>query len=114
MLISGRDNLAAGGVNNNIFAGTYIEFMPSDGILQFGMTTDEAAATFDTQQIDILCGTMIIANNYNPPATGANPVYPDHYVLSCPAPAGERIIGKHRNTAAGAKNLFWTVMFDMA
>ena len=114
MLISGRTNVLAGGNNPNIFAGTYIEFMPDDGILQFGMTSDEAAVSFDNISVDILCGTMIIANNYNPPATAANPVYPDHYVLSCPAPAGERIIGKVRNAAGVAKNLFWTVMFDVA
>ncbi len=113
MIISDRTNIAAGGLNANIFAGNYIEFMPDDGILQFGFTSDEAAATADNIRLDVLCGTEQIGRQYVPPATAAQPVYPDHFRLSCPAPAGERIVASVRNAAAAAKNLFWEVILDL-
>lgn len=112
MVISGRTNIGAGGSNANIFSGSYIEFMPDDGILQFGFTTDLTAATSDDISLDVLCGTELIASQFNPPASGANPVYPDNFQLSCPAPAGVRIIGKTSNKNAAAKNLFWQVIYD--
>jgi len=112
MVISGRTNIAAGGLNANFFSGTYIEFMPGDGVLQFGFTTDLTAPTFDDIKLDVLCGTELIASSFNPPATAANPIYPDAFTLSCGAPAGVRIIGKATNANAAAKNLFWSVMFD--
>lgn len=113
MLISNRVNLAAGGQNDNIFAGSYIEFMPNDGILQFGLTSDLAAANSDDMVLDVLCGTDLIASSFNPPASAAPPIYPDHFLLSCPAPAGVRIIAKARNKNAAAKNLWWVVMLDL-
>lgn len=113
MIISGRTNIGASSTVANIFSGSYIEFMPDDGILQFGYTSDLTAATSDDMAIDTLCGTELISSAYNPPATAANPVYPDHFLLSCPAPAGQRIIGKASNKNAAAKNLFWAVMLDL-
>jgi len=113
VVISDRVNLAAGAVNQNIFAGNYIEFVPDDCILQFGFTSDEAAATADNIKLDVLCGTEQIARQYVPRASGAQPVFPDDFHLSCPAPAGERIVGSVRNAAAGAKNLFWVLMLDL-
>jgi len=116
MLISGRVSQATGTQTDNIFAGTYIEFMPADGILQFGMTTDQPLATADNAKVDILCGTELIASSYSPRTTGAAsmPVYPDDFRLSCGAPAGVRIIGKHRNLGGATQVLFWEVMFDPA
>ena len=119
MQISGRTPLAIGGSNDNIFAGTYIEFMPDDGILQFGFTSDCGAAAFDEFKLDVLCGTELIASAFNPRSTGAagtaiTPVYPDDFTLSCGAPAGVRIIGKIKSSSAAARNLFWVVMFDPA
>ena len=112
MLISNRTNIGAGGQNDNLFAGSYIEFMPNDGILQFGFTSSEAFATADNISVDVLCGTDLIASGFNPRATTSQPIYPDGFLLSCPAPAGERIIAKARNKAIAAKDVYWTVMFD--
>jgi hypothetical protein len=114
MLISNRANIAAGGINTNIFLGSYIEFMPDDGVLQFGFTTDAGTATPEDVKADILCGTELIASSYVPPSFAAitPPIYPDHFHLSCGAPAGVRIIGKVTNANAAARNLMWSVMFD--
>jgi len=114
VIISNRTNLAAGGSNDNIFAGSYIEFMPNDGILQFGFTDDQPVATSDNVQLDVLCGTELIASSFNPRGPGGGPpVYPDDFILSCPAPAGERIIGKARNKDASARNIWWSIMLDL-
>lgn len=117
MLMSGRVALAAGASNNNIFAGTYFEILPEDGILQFGFTTgDLAAITVADIELDVLCGQNAIAQNFNPRALGTAPqmpTFPDDFLLSCPALAGDRIIGKVRNLdAANAAALYWSVMFD--
>jgi len=119
MIISGNTALAAGASNNNIFAGTYIEIMPADGVLQFGFTTgDLAGITLADIEVDVMCGMELIANNYNPRALGATPqmpIFPDDFLLSCPALEGTRIIGKVRNLdAANAAVLHWSVVFDPA
>ena len=117
MLINGRTALAAGGSNNNIFAGYIIEVMPADGFLSFGFTTgDLAGITVADTEVDIICGMEIIANNFMPRALGAAPqapIIPDDFLLSCPALAGDRIVGKVRNLdAANASALYWTVILD--
>lgn len=114
MQISGRTSIGAGGLNTNIFLGSYIEFMPDDGVLQFGLTTDAGVTTPEDVKVDILCGTELIASSFVPPSFAAitSPIYPDHFTLSCGAPAGVRIIGKVSNANAGARNIMWSVMFD--
>lgn len=119
MLVTGRVALAAAGVNNNIFAGSIVEMMPSHGRLTFGFTTgDLAAITVADIEVDIICGGEVIANNYNPRALGTAPqmpVVPDDFLLSCPALAGDRIVGKVRNLdAANAAALYWAVIFEEA
>lgn len=117
MLVNGRTALAAGGSNNNFFAGSAIEYMPADGFLSFGFTTgDLAAITISDTEVDIICGMELIATNFMPRALGVTPGVPEldkDFLLSCPALAGDRIIGKVRNLdAANASALYWTVIHD--
>jgi len=118
VLINGRTALAAGASNNNFFAGTFIEFLPGDGVLQFGFTTgDLAAITVADIEVDIFVGNDVCALNFNPKALGITPqtpVFPDDFQLSCAAVGGDRLIGKVRNLdAANAAALYWTVMLDV-
>lgn len=116
-LISGRTALASSGVNNNFFSGSYIEILPTDAHLQFGFTSgDLAAITVADIEIDVLCGTDQIAKQFNPRALGVAPqapIYPDDFLLSCEAIAGDRIIGTVRNLdAANAAALYWAVIVE--
>lgn len=116
MIISGVSSLAAGGFNPNVLAGQYIEILPHDGILQFGLTSDEPAATIGNTVVDILLTTDIIARQVVPTSkVGApqlQPIYPDDYHLSHPALSGERIFMSHQNKGAATQRLFWSIMFD--
>lgn len=116
-LMNGRTALAAGATNNNIFAGTIYEIMAEDCILHFGFTTgDLAGITVGDIEVDIICGGDLIANNFMPRALGATPqapIIPDDFLLSCPALAGDRIVGKVRNLdGANAAALYWTVICE--
>ena len=118
MLINGRTALAAGASNNNFFAGTFIEFLPGDGVLQFGFTSgDLAAITTADIEVDIFVGNDVCTLNFNPKPTGTGalpPVFPDDFFLSCAAVGGDRLIGKVRNLdGANAAALYWTVMLDV-
>lgn len=120
MLINGRTPLVAGASNNNFFAGTFIEFLPGDGVLQFGFTQgDLDAVTAADIEVDIFVGNDVCALNFNPKPTGTagilrTPIFPDDFLLSCAAVGGDRLIGKVRNLdAANAAALYWTVMLDV-
>lgn len=112
-IFSGRTNLGAGTLNSNIIAGTPFEIAHGDGVLSFGFTSDEAAATADNILIDLFIGHELIASGFVPRASAAQPINPDDIVLRHPVLAGDRTIIKARNGAAGAKNVWWVVVYDM-
>ena len=112
MMISGRTPITAGATNSNILQGQYIEFLPHDCILQFGLTSDEAAITADNILVDVLIGTEIVARQYVPRASAVQPVFPDDFHLSHAAPAGDRLIIGVQNKAGATKNLFWVIIMD--
>jgi hypothetical protein len=117
MLMTGRTAIAAAGQNNNFFAGTQIEFLPGDGIIEIGLYGgDIAGITTGDLEVDIICGNMSIGLNILPQANGAAgriPLYPDDYLLSGTCLGADRLIGKVRNLdAANAAVLYWAVKFD--
>jgi|SRR6267378_8561280 len=120
MLISNRTALAAGASNNNFFAGTFIEFLPGDGVLQFGFVSgDLDGITGGDIEVDIFVGNDVCALNFLPRTTGTAvqnraPIFPDDFQLSCAAVGGDRLIGKVRNLdAVNAAALYWAVMLDV-
>jgi hypothetical protein len=117
MIMSGRTALALSSSNNNFFAGSPLEFIPADGVAQFGFTTgDLAAITIADVEVDVICGGEAIALNFNPLALGTTPrtpTYPDDFQLTGVCMQGDRLIGKVRNLdAAAAAALYWAVIFD--
>ncbi len=114
MYISGRTNVAAGARNDNVLAGQYIEFPPRHGFIQYGLTSDLTAVTADDFSVDVVSGTDIIARALAPRASAAQPVYPDDFHLSDAVAAGDRQIIGVSNKNAGAKNLFWSLIYDIA
>ncbi len=111
MLIGDTLTLAAGAFNQNVVAGKYIEFVPRDGIVQFGLTSDSAAAIGDLR-VDVLSGTDIIAQQVIPRPSASTPVFPDDFHLSDAVAAGDRIIISVRNGGGVSHTLYWAIMYD--
>lgn len=114
MQIGSVTSLAAGAANDSVLEGTIFEILPSDGVLQFGFTSDAAAATSTDILIDVIIGLEVVAIGFSPSTAAVPPIFPDHITLQHPGMAGERIILKIRNAGAGARKVWWTVIFDQA
>src|SRR5258707_3105374 len=114
MLIGNRTNVGAGAGVDNVIAGQSMESRPRHAYIQYGLTSDLTAVTADDFSVDVVSGTDIIARALAPRASGAQPVYPDDFHLSDAVAAGDRQIIGVSNKNAGAKNLFWSLIYDMA
>lgn len=91
-------------VNDNVLAGSQFEFLPFHANLEFGLVGSAAGLLADVYSgSDVLCEGMPIstANRF--------PVYPDDYVLTDVAAAGERLKVRIRNPTAGTLTFFVAV-----
>jgi len=103
-LLTDRRSVAANATVDNVLSGKEYEFMPFDGMVEFGIV---AAAT--GIQASVISGTDVLTRNS--PISEANrfPVYPDDFALNDTVGAGERLIVSLLNTTAGAIVVFTAV-----
>jgi len=105
--IVGSVSIPASGVNDNVLAGSQWEYMPFDGVLEFGLNGDANGADL---RVDVFSGADILLENAPMSAQNRMPVYPDDYPLNDVATAGERIKIRVRNTnGAAARTLFFVL-----
>lgn len=113
MIMSGKTALAAGGLNNNFWAGQAFEFIPVLSSAEFGFLIGGTGIAVGDVEVDVICGGEAIGLNFPPNIGAAIPKYPDDFTLSGYCAAGDRLIGKVRNLdAANAADLYWTVKID--
>lgn len=106
-VIQGSVSVAASGVNDNVLTGSQFEFLPFDAALEFGLNGD---ANGGDLRLDVFSGSDTLLENAPANTQNRVPVFPDDFVLTDVAAAGERIKVRVRNTnAAAARTLFFTV-----
>jgi len=106
-VIQGSVSVAASSVNDNVLNGSQFEFLPYDASLEFGLNGDANGADL---RVDVYSGQDVLMESAPMNVKAAIPVYPDDFVLTDVAGAGERIKVRVRNTsAAGARSLFYSV-----
>lgn len=88
--------LAAGAVNENIWAGSAFEFAPANQVVSIGVAAS-ATGTFCTLQ----SGSEILAEEFSPPILTRYPIIPDEMYVSVVQPAGARNVARWRNPTAG-------------
>lgn len=102
-LIQGSASIAASSVNDNVLTGSQFEYMPFNGLVEFGLAGDANGADL---RIDVFSGQDILAEQLQPSIQNRIPIYPDDYILQDVAAAGERLKVRVRNTsAAGARTI---------
>ncbi|MCS6946953.1 MAG: hypothetical protein NZM12_04995 [Steroidobacteraceae bacterium] len=99
-------SVPANSVNDNLLAGNQYEFLPYDASIEFGLVGDTNAADL---RVDVYSGQDVLLENGTISAANRVPVYPDDFLLTDVAAAGERIKVRVRNTAAAARTVFFQV-----
>lgn len=100
-MIQVTGSVAANSTNDNVITGSQFEYLPYNATLEFGLVGSAAGLLADAYSgQDVLCESMAIStqNRY--------PIYPDDYVLSDVAAAGERVKVRVRNSTGGALTYF--------
>jgi hypothetical protein len=106
-MIQSSASVALSSVNDNVLAGSQFEFLPYNALLEFGLNGDANGADL---RIDIYSGQDVVVEQLTPSIQNRVPVYPDDYIGSDIAAAGERIKIRVRNTsAAAARTIFFAV-----
>lgn len=83
---------------DNILTGSQFEFLPYDAFLEFGFAGAGALGDF---VVDVYSGQDVLAESMPISILARMPVYPEDYILTDAAGAGERIKIRMRNTSAG-------------
>lgn len=100
-LVQVTGSVAANATNDNVITGSQFEYLPYNATLEFGLVGSAAGLLIDAYSgQDVLCESMAVSiqNRY--------PIYPDDYVLSDVAAAGERVKVRVRNSTGGALTYF--------
>lgn len=106
-IIQSSASVALSAVNDNVLTGSQFEFLPYDAMLEFGLNGD---ANGGDLRIDIYSGQDVVVEQMTPSVQNRVPIYPDDYVGTDVAAAGERIKIRVRNTsAAAARTIFFSV-----
>jgi hypothetical protein len=106
-MIQSSASVALSAVNDNVLSGSQFEFLPFNALLEFGLNGD---ANGGDLRIDIFSGQDVVVEQLTPSVQNRVPIYPDDYVGSDVAAAGERIKIRVRNTsAAAARTIFFAV-----
>lgn len=90
-------SIAAGAVNDNIFAGSAFEFARRRTIVSLGIT-QAATGMFCTLQ----AGPDIIAEEFSPAIATRFPIIPDEMYYTDVMEQGDRLVGRVRNPTGGA------------
>lgn len=109
--IQNRVSIPAGGVIDNVLAGSQYEFLPYDAGLEFAVVGDANAADL---RVDVYSGQDVLMENAEPSALNRMPVYPDDFGLTDVAAAGDRLKIRARNTAAAGRTLYYSVRINPA
>jgi hypothetical protein len=96
-MILTETSVAAGGVNNNLVAGSAFEFSRGRNIASIGFT---AAATGGFAQIQ--AGSDIIVEEFSPPVLTRYPLIPDEMYFTDVMENGDRLVIRYRNPTGGA------------
>lgn len=106
MYIQRSDSIAANSVNDNVLAGNQFEFAPTRSRVEIGLNQSATGL-----EIDVLVGSRSVITRMIPLIKATTPIYPDDYLVTTGALAGERIIIRARNTTGGALTLLTNVKF---
>jgi len=109
-LIQGSSSVALSAVNDNVLANSQFEFLPMDAQLEFGINGDANGADL---RLDVFSGQDVLLENAPANVQNRIPVYPDDFILTDVAAAGERLKIRVRNTsAAAARTVFFAVRIN--
>lgn len=106
-IIQSSISLPAASTNDNVLAGSQFEFLPYHASLEFGLNGDASGTDL---RLDVYSGQDVLLENGTANNLNRVPIFPDDFVLTDVAAAGERIKVRVRNTHATlARTLFYTV-----
>jgi hypothetical protein len=103
--IQGVTNVAAGGINANVLAGSAYEFAPFHARADIAVVGNAAGEP----RVTVQTGSDVLLEESPVSRQNRVPVWPDDYSLSDVVAKGDRIKIQYRNTGAGAVDLFWAV-----
>lgn len=112
-------DIAAAGVNANIWAGSVFEYARSNGLLSIGIVQPEAAAAGPAAGLlaTINVGADVVAEEFplasaDPAILGRNaPMIPDDFYFQDAAAQGDRIVTSIRNPTGGALAFYGVAIF---
>lgn len=106
-VLQGSASIAAASVNDNVLTGSQYEFLPYNAFIEFGLNGD---ANGGDLRVDVYSGPDVIMENAPMSVVARIPIYPDDFVGSDAAAAGERLKVRVRNThATTARTIYWNV-----
>lgn len=92
--------VAAGAVNDNIFAGSAFEYVRSPGVVSIG-----AVASATGGFITIQAGPTLILEESPPAVKTSMPVVPDDFLYQAAVVPGDRLVLRFRNPTGGSLTL---------
>lgn len=104
-MIQGSTSTAAGASTANALAGSVYEYLPYNALVEIAAVDD----TNGNQVVSILSGSDVLLEESPVSTQNRFPIYPDDYLCSDYAAAGDRLVIRVRNTGAAARTLRWAV-----
>ncbi len=108
-VITDRRSVAANASVANVLSGSQYEFLPFDAVVEFGLVASAVG-----MNATVTSGTDILQQDQEISAANRLPIYPDDFVLTDVAAAGERLVVGLRNTTAAAITTFVVVKITPA
>lgn len=100
-VITDRRSVAANATVANVLSGSQYEFLPFDAVVEFGLVASAVG-----MNATVTSGTDILQQDQEISAANRLPIYPDDFVLTDVAAAGERLVVGLRNTTGAAITTF--------
>ncbi len=104
-----RRTVALNATVANVLAGLIYEFLPFDAVVEFGIVA--AAVGLNAS---VKSGTDVLQDDQEVSAINRFPVYPDDFVLTDVAAAGERLVVGLRNTTGAGIQVITVVKLTPA
>lgn len=105
VVMQGVTSTAAGASTPSVLTGQQYERSPMNGRVRFYVTGDAAGEGRCT----VIVGGRMVMQEASVSRQARPPLIPDDFLVDAVVRAGEQITLNHRNTGAGANNLFWRV-----
>jgi 3-hydroxymyristoyl/3-hydroxydecanoyl-(acyl carrier protein) dehydratase len=96
-VIQKETSVAAGAVNDNIFAGSAFEYVRQPGVVSIA-----AVASATGGFITLQAGPTLILEESPPTVKTAMPIVPDDFLYQSAVVPGDRLVLRFRNPTAGA------------